>query len=138
MSSLAIGHLWGCSAQCWVPASEAFGLCWETEFPISKCLSTCYVLGSGGCDRTPVPAPQGGDIQTEEATQDDAAGTKYNVEQGVDRGSQWAGGAACFGLPNFLSIVLERKKQGPHSPKDKRLKIVFQKIIDFFLGGFCF
>lgn len=68
MSSLAIGHLWGCSAQRWVPASEAFGLCWETEFPISKCLSTCYVLGTGGCDRTPVPAPQGGDIQTEEAT----------------------------------------------------------------------
>ena len=46
----------------------ASGLCWETEFPISRHLSTCCVLGSGGCDRTPVPAPRGGDIQTEEAT----------------------------------------------------------------------
>ena len=68
MSSLAIGHLWGCSAQLCVPASGAFGLCWETEFPINRRLSTCCVLGSGGCDRTPVPAPRGGDIQTEEVT----------------------------------------------------------------------
>ena len=51
----------------------------------------------------------------------------------MDRGSQWAGGAACLRLPNFLSIVLERKKQGPHSLKVKRLNNFFKKL--FFSSG---
>lgn len=48
----------GTLSPAWVPASGAFGLCWETQLPISKCLSTCCVLGGGGCDRTPVLPPR--------------------------------------------------------------------------------